>query len=749
MLILRYIGLLGFAGFAALSVFAAFFAKLYDGAPYFNHMMYTALVGFVLVALVALVGIIQTCMHSALLGFVVMILLGIIGVPIGLFALLVYLNGSFLIHITWLAVFIPLIVAGGLAALISLVIFCVTGDKSSDKMLATRSAIPGTTASSIQATEKMPLLLPQQQQAVDVYVPEHPTLAPISGAVLRMFVTLLDSSLGALVAAQVWKTIGIDHFRALRPTEPPTLYPLLPAGARPAVAASADAGPADDDSSSEDILALLRDASVLEQTTRSDAWTSVLDFARAYRSRAVKPTAVVVSLLRNIKLCEHAAAAPMRGFSTVHDEEVQKQARDSEQRIDRGQARSILEGVPLGVKEEMDVAGYASTLGTSFLRTVAEKDSTVVARLRALGAIIVGKTIMHEIGIGVTGHNTHTGPSRNPYDQTRHTGGSSGGSAAVVASGLVPLAVGVDGGGSIRIPAALCGIVGLKATYGRVSSAGASSAVHGLDWSVGHVGPMGASVTDVAIMYAAMCGVDVKDEHTSAQPPPTLQRFRATLAQPISLRRADKIKIGMYKPYFEDAAPEIVETCNKALNVLQTRGALISSVTLPDLKAVRIAHTVTIGSEMATCMEPHLEEHLGLDTRSNLLLASKCITATDYVKAQRVRTGTIAAVEQLFTTVDVIATPSTGITAPQIDDAQLPEGCSDISTLMNISRFAPLSNFTGHPAISVPVGYDAQGLPIGLQLMGKAWDEDTLLALALVVESYTKRVKPKSYHCPI
>jgi Asp-tRNA(Asn)/Glu-tRNA(Gln) amidotransferase A subunit family amidase len=201
------------------------------------------------------------------------------------------------------------------------------------------------------------------------------------------------------------------------------------------------------------------------------------------------------------------------------------QATASAQRLREGRPLSPLDGVPVAVKDELDLRGFGTSVGTRFLgKQPAAEDSTAVARLRAAGALLLGKVNMHEIGIGVTGQNPHHGTVRNPYDPQRHTGGSSSGSAAAVAAGFCPIAIGADGGGSIRIPASLCGVVGLKPTYGRVSETGAAP----LDWSVAHIGPLGATARDVALGYAAIAGL-TGDPNTLHQPALTLEALKTSI----------------------------------------------------------------------------------------------------------------------------------------------------------------------------------------------------------------------------
>jgi Asp-tRNA(Asn)/Glu-tRNA(Gln) amidotransferase A subunit family amidase len=372
------------------------------------------------------------------------------------------------------------------------------------------------------------------------------------------------------------------------------------------------------------------------------------------------------------------------------------------------------------------------------LKNVATEDSTVAARLRNAGALIVGKTNMHEIGINVTGLNPHHGTTRNPYNTDHYTGGSSSGSGTAVASGLVSVAIGADGGGSVRIPSAFMGLVGLKATFGRVSEYGAFP----LDWSVAHIGPLAGSATDAALTYALIAGSDPADPFSMHQPTPSLKGWDNL--------KLKGLKLGVYWQWFRHADPEVVAACEAMLKQFEAMGCTIHEVTIPNLEANRVAHAITIASEMAQAMDSvydnahRFKEH-ALDVRINLALARQ-FTSTDYVLAQRVRTRMMRHFHEAFGQVDMVITPSTAIAAPPIPKAALPDGESDLTTTMQIMRYAPTANMTGHPAISFPVGYTQKGLPIGMQAIGRPWDESTLLRMALAAEQVIERKAPQVYY---
>jgi Asp-tRNA(Asn)/Glu-tRNA(Gln) amidotransferase A subunit family amidase len=473
-----------------------------------------------------------------------------------------------------------------------------------------------------------------------------------------------------------------------------------------------------------------------EQTSAGFHFPSVADFVVAYTSGRLTPVAVASRVLEAVSADERRSPA-MRTFIAQNADDLMSQARASAQRHQARATLGPLDGVPVAIKDELDQQGYSTTVGTSFLGTVpAAEDASVVRRLREAGALLIGKTNMHEIGLGVTGVNPHHGAARNPYNPARMTGGSSSGVASAVALGLCPFGVGADGGGSIRIPSALCGIVGLKATFGRVSEHGAAP----LCWSVGHVGPMAATVRDCAVAYALIAGPDPRDVNTLGQPPVHLDDWAGN--------NLKGLRVGVNDPWFQDASSDVVASCRAALKQLTGAGAVLVDVEIPELALLRAVHLVTIISEMAAAHLEHFSkqrDRYGLDTRVNLALA-RTLTAYDYVHAQRLRQRICRNFAQLLERVDMIATPATATTAPVVHDDVLSTGESDLPTTDKMIRFALPANVTGLPAISVPAGYDANGLPVGLQLMGRAWEEHTLLRAARVVEAGVERRRPQVHH---
>ncbi len=543
----------------------------------------------------------------------------------------------------------------------------------------------------------------------------------LSGGMLRLFVRLLEGPLHNLLLPGLLKNIGVNWLQQQQIDEPPTPQPVYFTGT---LNMEAQAVPQPEWPGAPSLPGL------------GFRFSTVQDYAKAYREGKITPEDVAHRVLEAIAT-SNSIEPPLRAMIAVDREDVLRQAREATQRFQEGRALSVFDGVPVAVKDELDMLPYPTTVGTAFLgESPCKQDATVVARMRAAGALLIGKANMHEIGIGVTGLNPNLGTPRNPYAPDHFTGGSSSGPAAAVAAGLCPVALGADGGGSIRVPSAFCGVVGIKSTFGRLSEYGAAP----LCWSVAHVGPLAATATDAALAYAVMAGPDPKDPNSMRQPLPTLAGW-----DQLDL---GGLKLGVYWPWFRHATADMVAACETMLHRFESMGAVIHDVVIPDLEAARIAHIITIGGEMAQALDhtyaKHHQQH-GADVRMNLALA-RAFTTMDYVQSQRVRTRLIANFSRVFEQVDVVLTPATALPAPIIPKAALPEGESDLSTLVEIIRFATPGNLTGLPAISFPVGYNADKLPLGMQAMGRPWQEPTLLRLALAAERVVDRKSPEIYY---
>ncbi|MDZ4159417.1 MAG: amidase, partial [Anaerolineaceae bacterium] len=481
-------------------------------------------------------------------------------------------------------------------------------------------------------------------------------LPKLTGTALKVFTAAVENPVSrVLLLGSLLENGGIPLLRRLTLHEPPTLYPLV----------QPEAG-----------TALKAEPYEAEARSAPFPYLTVSSYAEAYRAGTLDPVEASERVLAAIDASEQEQP-PLRAFMPVNREDVRAQAQAAAERLGAGRSLSPLDGVPVAVKDEVDMKPYPTKVGTRFLGSApAAQDSTVAARLRAAGALLVGKTTMHEIGINPNGFNAHTGAVRNPHDIRTDPGGSSSGSAAAVSAGLVPVAIGADGGGSIRIPAALCGVVGLKPTFGRVSEFGAAP----LCWSMAHLGPLAASVEDAALVYSIIAGSDPREPLSQTQPAVTLADW--------NLPHLRGVRLGIYRDWFNHASAGVVEACSAMLERLTAAGAEVCEITIPGLDEMRVAHAVTILSEMAVCMQPYADrrQQHGAAVRISLTLG-EAFTASDYVQAQRLRTRALATFRDLFRSVDVIISPATALAAQPIPQHGLPDGWSDLGTDTEMMRY--------------------------------------------------------------
>ena len=403
-----------------------------------------------------------------------------------------------------------------------------------------------------------------------------------------------------------------------------------------------------------------------------------------------------------------------------------ERALDDADRVDAALAADrdpgLLAGVPFAVKNLYDVGGLVTLAGSKInaSRDRAVKDATVVARLRAAGAVLLGALNMDEYAFGFTTENSHYGPTRNPHDTTRVAGGSSGGSAAAVAAGLVPLALGSDTNGSIRVPASLCGVYGLKPTYGRLSRSGV--ALFGISFD--HVGPLAASVRDLAAAYDVMQGADLADPVCAVR---AVEPCRPHLARGI-----DGLRISVADGHFarrgEPAVFAAVESVAKALGAS-------GRVTIPENDRARAAATIITASEGAGL---HMED---LKTRPfdfdpmtrDRFLAGALVPSAAYVRAQRFRAWYRERVREIFREVDVLLAPTTPFPAPRIGQDMITLDGVTVPARPMLGQYTQPLSFIGLPVISVPVA-DSGPLPLGVQLFAAPWNEAALFRAAAVLE---------------
>lgn len=456
--------------------------------------------------------------------------------------------------------------------------------------------------------------------------------------------------------------------------------------------------------------------------------SGVMAYVHAYQRGESDPVEVASKIVNAVDK-NNAEPQSMNIFIAMDRKDLMVQARASKQRIDHGTSLGLFDGVPVAVKDEFDQVPYPTTVGTSFLgKKPAIEDATVVARLRSQGALLVGKANMHEIGINPNGLNVHFGAVRNPYHLDHDAGGSSSGPAAAVALGLVPVAIGADGGGSIRVPAGYCGVLGLKPTFGRVSEHGAAP----LCWSVGHAGPIADTVADLVLAYSVVAGRDPRDKRSLVQPQVTVQGWdNADLTG---------LRIGVFNDWNHHSDGPCSNSCDHMVEQFKGAGARVKAIEIAELDAMRVAHSILILSEMAAAMSAYKKhfKKMGAGVRINLSLA-RLLRATDYVNAQRMRTRAIKIFNTVFKTVDAIVSPGSATVVPRIPQGFETAGWSAISNELGSMRYVFPANLTGFPAITFPGGYDNNGLPLGIHAMASPWQETLLFRLASAAEAVVER----------
>jgi aspartyl-tRNA(Asn)/glutamyl-tRNA(Gln) amidotransferase subunit A len=445
------------------------------------------------------------------------------------------------------------------------------------------------------------------------------------------------------------------------------------------------------------------------------------------RRKKLSPVGLVDAILARIVRLNPR----LNAYISVLGEQARAHARTAEREISRGRYRGPLHGVPVALKDNICTRGVRTTAGSKILADfVPAADATVARRLARAGAILIGKTNLHEFAYGVTTENPHYGATLNPWAQERIPGGSSGGSAAALAAGMCFGSVGTDTGGSIRIPASLCGVFGLKPTFGRVSCAGVVPLARTLD----HTGPLARTVTDLAILLRAIAGRDALDPSTAiVRVPDYLCALRGRLV---------RLRFGWPEDYFlERVDEEILRAVERAARQLEELGAKIEKVALPhvtgsEAPSNRIALAEARQYHESMGYFPERAAEYGEDVRKRLD-AGRDVAAVDYLQALEARRQAQAEFEETFRRVDAILAPTTPVAAPRLGKKLVTLGGEQESVRAALIRLNRPANFTGLPAISVPCGFTRDGLPIGLQLIGRPWEEALLLQIAFAYEGAT------------
>ena len=452
---------------------------------------------------------------------------------------------------------------------------------------------------------------------------------------------------------------------------------------------------------------------------------TVAQLAQRIRSKDVSPVEVAEAFLRRIEAVE----PKLNAFITRLDDHARRAAATAEAEIMAGEYRGPFHGIPVGLKDLFWTKDIRTTSGSLLdADFVPAEDSAVASRLMAAGAYCIGKLHMTEFAFDGTSRNHHYGPARNPWDTARMAGGSSSGSGVAVASGEAPIALGTDTGGSVRVPAALCGITGLKPTYGLISRFGVTP----LSWSMDHVGPLARTVEDAALALNVLAGHDPRDR---ASVDATTQDYTLDLD-----RGVKGMRIGVPREYVWDMVDQEVHIAfDEAVAVMESLGAEVQEVSIADLELINPAGSVVQTAEAATI---HRSRLLASGDRYDPVIRRRFetglfIPAEAYLTAQRVRARCRQSILDTLERVDLLAVPTTSIAAPLIEQERVAVGGQDVSTREALLRITRIFSAVGLPAISVPCGLTEERLPIGLQLVGKPLSETLVLQAAHAYQTAT------------
>lgn len=454
-------------------------------------------------------------------------------------------------------------------------------------------------------------------------------------------------------------------------------------------------------------------------------WT-IAELAARIQGKDISPLEVTRAQLDRIDTLDRT----LKAYLTVLPDRALQEARTAEQEIMRGHYRGPFHGVPIAPKDLFESRDVKTTAGSLLLKDyIPGQDATVLARLRQQGAIVLGKLNLHEFAYGGTGVNPHYGTSKNPWGLDRVPGGSSSGSGVAVAAGLAFGALGTDTGGSVRIPAAFCGIVGLKPTYGRCSRAG----IIPLAWSLDHPGPMVRAVGDAALMLNVIAGHDSRDAATVHRSVPD---YAQTLTSALQ-----GVRIGLPRPvFFDELDPEVEAAVKGATRALENLGARVEIVSIPQMRRAALISTLIIASEAAAYHLQSLQQRAGQfgpDVGLRLKLGA-LLPAWAYLKAQRLRELLRRDLAQAMANVDVLLTSTVPIEAPTIEQCTVKPGDPLPAVLTQVPLLTRPFNLTGSPVISIPCGFTLSGIPIGMQIVGKPFDEAMVLRVAHAYEQATE-----------
>jgi aspartyl-tRNA(Asn)/glutamyl-tRNA(Gln) amidotransferase subunit A len=444
------------------------------------------------------------------------------------------------------------------------------------------------------------------------------------------------------------------------------------------------------------------------------------DAADLVKQRKISPLELTRACLDRIEKVD----GRLNSFATLTAESALRQAQDAEEQIGRGDYRGPLHGIPIALKDLYETKGARTTAASKLLAdNVPDEDCTVVKKFNTAGAVSLGKLNLQEWALGVTNMTSYFGPARNPWNPNRITGGSSGGSGAALSAELCFGSMGSDTGGSIRVPAALCGIDGLKPTYGRVSTQG----VIPLSWSLDHAGPMARRVRDVAMLLQVVAGYDPADPASVDTP---TDDYAAHLEEGV---RGWRVAVAD-DDYHGDADPEVLQAVREAAKVFEQLGAKVSKVSFIQAEQARLACRKMLHADAAAFHYERLQatpQDFGPDVLPRLLDGAS-MPARDYAIARRKQAMWRRELETFFADYDILLMPTTPIVASACDDENALEHAR-----AQLSRFTMALNMAGVPALSIPCGFNSEGLPMGLQIIARHWAEANLLRAGYAYEQAT------------
>jgi Asp-tRNA(Asn)/Glu-tRNA(Gln) amidotransferase A subunit family amidase len=481
----------------------------------------------------------------------------------------------------------------------------------------------------------------------------------------------------------------------------------------------------------------------LSRSYTSQDVVGVMDYHEAYANGSVTPSKMMEQVLRAMD----GKLKFLNMFVACNRDDVMEQARASDERWAKNKPLSVFDGVPVAVKDAIHVKGYKCSVGLVLheddpVRTV---DDIMVRRFKEAGAIIVGTTVMTEYGRCPLGYSSHYKGPFNPYDETRYSGGSSSGSVCAVMTGIVPVGISFDGGGSIRLPAAFSGAFGLAPTFGRIPYDSDSCFTSGMI----HAGVNTASTTDTALSYALLAQNEpghminkLYDGDVKGPPRPHLTGFD-------DIDDFSGLRIGVFWDYFNDSDPEVSTHCKAVIGQLEKRGATVVEVSIPHLKGLSLSHALDISTFFSAINETHFYHRNDLEPATQIQLqVGKVITGVESMAFNRMRAWAMDYIKTLFAEkMDVFITPGCPIVAPRIPPGALAYGESNIPLMNTVMRYVFLVNLAGFPGMVMPVAYSAaENLPISMQVMGDHWNDALLMRIGHFVEKKCfERKTPKHF----